>query len=335
MKAERDEALVRPRGLRGVLLFVLPAVIGVVLVAGVIAWKQELFVSRTPVYAFTDSALGITKGMPVKVFGLTVGSVAGVEIVPGQPGAKGRVRMRMDINSEFLQHITRDSRAKLMREAIVGQSLIEIVPGALQSRPVARNEVIAFERGKTLGELSEELNKALEPVLAQVKEVMGDLRNPDGNVQKSMSQVSVLLQELPETNRKLQSVMDGATRTFGRAEQLIGSADKAMSAAAGKAESALGEIEKTAGAIGAAAPGILLKIDAAAESLARTSESARRLTEGAAQRMPVLIEDGASMVRNAGEVIDGAKQAWPLRNFVEQPAVRTLPIDTQETTERR
>lgn len=335
MKPERGEDLVRPRSLKGALLFAAPALVGVLLVAAVIAWKQELFVSRTPIYAFTDSALGITKGMPVKVFGITVGSVGAVEIVPGAPGSHGRVRVRMDISSEFLRHVTRDSRARLMRETIVGQSLIEIVPGALQTRPVARNEVIAFERGKTLGELSEELNKALEPVLAQVKEAMAELRNPEGQVQKSMQQVSVLLQALPETNRRLQGAIDGATRTLGRAEQLIGTAERAVAGTAARAEAALGEVEKTAGAVGAAAPGILLKIDRAAESLAKTAESAQRLTEAAAQRMPPLLDDSAAVVRNVGEVVDGARGSWPLRNFVEPPSVKTLPIDTHETSGAR
>ena len=60
MKAEREEALVRPGGLRGALSFIMPALIGVVLVGAVIAWKQELFISRTPIYAFTDSAIGLS-----------------------------------------------------------------------------------------------------------------------------------------------------------------------------------------------------------------------------------------------------------------------------------
>ena len=65
-----------PRGgLRSLVAFVMPALIGLVVVGAVIAWKQELFVTRTPIYIFTDSALGITKGIPVKVFGLTVGTV--------------------------------------------------------------------------------------------------------------------------------------------------------------------------------------------------------------------------------------------------------------------
>jgi len=203
-------------GLRSLAAFVLPALIGLVVVGAVISWKQELFVTRTPIYIFTDSALGITKGIPVKVFGLTVGAVDDIEIVPGTPGSKGQVRIRLNIGSEYLQHITKDSRAKLMREGVVGQALIEILPGDLNVRPVARNEVIAFERGKTLGELSEELNRALSPVLAQVKEAIGDMQNPQGRLQRSVDRVTTLLDELPDSNRKLASVLVTAERTMAR-----------------------------------------------------------------------------------------------------------------------
>ena len=325
MKAGRDDSFVRPANLRGVLSFIMPALLGVLAVAGVIAWKQELFVSRTPVYVFTDNAIGMTKGMPVKVFGLTVGTVGDIEIVPGAPGSAGRVRVRFDINSENLQHISRDSKARLMREALVGQSLIEIVPGSTQSRPVARNEVIAFERGKSLGELSEELNKALAPVLVQVKEAIGDLRNPEGQVQKSVAQVNALLQELPETNRKLQKLLDTADRA-------VGTADAAVGRASTKAEAAMGEIEKTAGAISSAAPGLLLKIDRAAESVARTAEAARKLSEESSRRLPLLIDDGTNLVRDANDIMTGAKQSWPLRILLPAPGVKTLPIDSQETS---
>jgi hypothetical protein len=128
-------------GLRSIAAFLAPALIGLVVVGAVIAWKQELFVTRTPIYIFTDSALGITKGIPVKVFGLTVGTVDDIEIVAGTPGNKGQVRIRLNIGSEYLHHITKDSRAKLMREGVVGQALIEILPGDQNVRPVARNEV--------------------------------------------------------------------------------------------------------------------------------------------------------------------------------------------------
>ena len=307
-------------GLRSLAAFVMPALLGVVLVGAVIAWKQELFVTRTPIFIFTDSALGITKGIPVKVFGLTVGAVDDIEIVPGTPGSKGQVRIRLNIASEYLPHITKDSRAKLMREGVVGQALIEILPGDQNVRPVGRNEVIAFERGKTLGELSEELNRALSPVLAQVKEAIGDMQNPQGRLQKSVDRVTTLLDELPDSNRKLASVLVTAERTLARADAALVNADKAVGGIALKADSTLGNLDKIVADVSAAAPSILRNLDTAAQSLARASS-----------QMPLLIDGGSTLVRDANQAMSGAKGAWPLRNWVESPASTTLGIDSGET----
>ena len=307
------------RGLRSIALFLAPALIGLVVVGAVIAWKQELFVTRTPIFIFTDSALGITKGIPVKVFGLTVGSVDDIEIVPGTPGNKGQVRIRLNIGSEYLHHITKDSRAKLMREGVVGQALIEILPGDQSVRPVARNEVIAFERGKTLGELSEELNRALAPVLSQVKEAIGDMQNPQGRLQKSVDRVTTLLDELPDSNRKLASVLVTAEKTLARADTMLVNADKAVAGIALKADSTLGSLDRIVADVSTAAPSILKNLDTAAQSLARASE-----------RMPLLLDGGNSLIRDANQTMSGAKAAWPIRNWVEPPSTTTLGIDSGE-----
>jgi hypothetical protein len=206
-----------------------------------------------------------------------------------------------------------------MREGVVGQALIEIVPGDQNVRPVGRNEVIAFERGKTLGELSEDLNRALAPVLSQVKEAIGDMQNPQGRLQKSVDRVTTLLDELPESNRKLASVLVTAERTLARADGVLVSADKAVAGIALKAESALGGLDRIVADVSTAAPSILKNLDSASQSLARASE-----------RMPLLIDGGNSLVRDANQTLGGAKAAWPIRNWVETPATTTLGIDSGE-----
>jgi phospholipid/cholesterol/gamma-HCH transport system substrate-binding protein len=298
---------------------VAPALAGIVVIGAVIAWKQELFVSRTPIYIFTYSALGITKGIPVKVFGLTIGAVDEIEIMPSTPGVKGQVRIRLSINSEYLQHITRDSKAKLMREAVVGQSLIEITPGEQRSRPVGRNEQIAFERGKSLGELSEELNKALAPVLAQAKQAFQDLQSPEGRVQKTLDRVTTLIDELPESNRKLQRVLTVAEKTLNRADDV-----------AAKADGTVGDINRLVVEVANTAPSILRNVDAAAQAIARTAESAQRVTDDTAKRVPVMLDGSNNLIRDANQVVTGAKGAWPLRDMITPPAVTTLGIDSNE-----
>ena len=37
-------------------------------------------------------------------------------------------------------------------------------------------------------------------------------------------------------------------------------------------------------------------------------------------------------MRDANETMSGVKQSWPLRILIPQPGVKTLPIDTQETS---
>jgi len=324
MKAKPSDAVDAPRSLRSVLAFVLPAVIGVALVAGIVAWKQELFVGRTPIFLFTDSALGITKGMPVKVFGFTVGTVREMSIVPGSAGAKGLVRVELDINSEYLQHISKDAKARFAREGVVGQSIIEVLPGNPQLRHIARNETIAFERGKTLNELTEELNRALTPVMTQVKDAIRDLQDPDGRTQKTLNQVTTLLQELPESNRRLQSLLTTADKAFGNV-------DKAVAGTTSKADEAIDHLGRAAASIESAAPGILQKVDAAADGVARSAEAVRRISESAARKVPFLLDEGENVIRNTGEVVSGAKQVWPLRDAILPTRTTTLNIDSQES----
>jgi phospholipid/cholesterol/gamma-HCH transport system substrate-binding protein len=309
-------------------LFVLPALVALVAVAGLIAWKQELFASRTPIFVFTDSALGVTKGIPVKVFGLTVGSVADIAIVPAGPGVKGQVRIRLDIASEHLQHIARNSTARLMREAIVGQSLIEILPGEPPGRPVARNEVIQFERGKTLGELSEELNRSLSPVLGELKDAIHEMRRPDGRFVKSAERIGLLLEELPHSNRKLQSVLGAAERTLGRVDTTVEHADEALSTISGKAEAALDTMGGVAAQFATAMPTILHNVDRAAAAMAHTAQGAARITDDASKRVPLLLDGSESVIRDASGVVSGARNAWPLRHWVTPGSVTTLSIDS-------
>ncbi len=319
----KERTIASSRSLKSIAAFAVPALVGVAVVAAVISWKQELFVSRTPIFMFTDSALGVTKGMPVKVFGLTVGTVSDIAIIPGSTGNKSQVRIELAIGNEYLQYIPKDAKARLAREAVVGQSIIEIASRDSQARPVAKNEVIAYERGKSLTELSEEMNKSLGPVLAQVKEAINDLRDPEGTVQKTVHQVTTLLQELPESNRKLQSLI-------ATAEGAIVNVDKSVGSASAKLDDALGHFGKASASVESAAPGILQKVDAAAEGIARSAEAVRRISEDAARRIPALLDGGEQVIRDTGSMVAGAKTSWPVSNWVESPRATTLYISSEE-----
>jgi hypothetical protein len=129
MSGRSDERNFRPptrfsRLLLKVNAFLLIALLLVASFIGLVAYKQGWFVHQTEIHFVTANALGLTKGMPVKLYGFTVGSVSGMEL------SEEGVDVRLSIMSEYMHRIPKGSLAKHSREAgVVGAAVIDIVPG--------------------------------------------------------------------------------------------------------------------------------------------------------------------------------------------------------------
>jgi hypothetical protein len=82
--------------------------------------------------------------------------------------------------------------------------------------------------------------------------------------------------------------------------------------------------------VASTAPSILRNVDAAAQAIARTAESAQRVTDDTAKRVPVMLDGSNNLIRDANQVVTGAKGAWPLRDMITPPALTTLGIDSNE-----
>ena len=63
--------------------FLLIALVLVAAFLGLVAYKQGWFVHQSPIHFMTANALGINKGMPVKLHGFTIGSVNNMELAQG------------------------------------------------------------------------------------------------------------------------------------------------------------------------------------------------------------------------------------------------------------
>jgi len=64
---------------------------------GLVAYKQGWFVRQSPLHFVTPNALGINKGMPVKLHGFTIGQVSELKL------AEGGVDVQLSIVSEYLR----------------------------------------------------------------------------------------------------------------------------------------------------------------------------------------------------------------------------------------
>ena len=134
-----------PRLLAKVNAFLLFAALLVLGFGAIVAHKQGWFVKQTMIRVVTPDALGISKGMPVKLFGFTVGSVSEMQL------AAGGVDVQLSIMSEHMAAIPRGSRARFARESgVIGASVIEIIPGKPANGELHEGEQIEFERSRCI-----------------------------------------------------------------------------------------------------------------------------------------------------------------------------------------
>jgi ABC-type transporter Mla subunit MlaD len=306
---------------RRISLFLVTALCGLVGAVLLVAYKQGAFVRQTSIFFYADDVIGINKGMTVRLFGLPVGSVKRLEIT-----VRG-VQVELSIISEYVPRLTKGSHARLTREGYIGAASLLLVPGSDPKgsrEPLSEGDVIGYTPNRGVAELVDDIKNELAPVVGELRRMIAELNQPDGDFRKSLQGASVVLQQLPETNRELRQLMRAADRTLatvgGRAEATLASTER-LGAQAEK------ELPALAGKLGTALDSIT---EAATEIRSATRKNGEALHQLLSQT-PALMRDGTQLVRDGQEVIGAAKNIWLLRDYIEPSAMRTLPMDSFET----
>jgi len=186
-------------------MFVLVALAGIVLMVAAIGVKQELFTPRTPIHFIADSAQDIAEGTAVKLRGFVIGKVERLALTD-----EARVQATLSIRTDHMQWVRRDSKARLVKEGLIGASIIDITPGSVQAPVLQKNELIAFGRESGLGDVVTQLRDEIVPILQDVKRLTHALQDPDGDFRQALHHTNVILANLPETQKKLNSVLSVA-----------------------------------------------------------------------------------------------------------------------------
>jgi len=268
---------------------------------GLVAYKQGWFVPQTRIHFVTPNALGLAKGMPVKLHGFTVGSVSEMSLA-----AEGGVDVKLSIMSEYMKRIPRGSLAKHSREAgVVGAAVIDIVPGKA-GPALTEGERIDFEPSRSIAEYIDDIRRQAVPAFNELKTVLGNFKGSGEDIAVSLHALRKEMEALPETHRELRKLIVEANTTLKTAERAVASIDKAVPELTAKIGSAVESI------------------DSAAQQLRATGEEA----QGTIQKARPVLERGDAVARDAGEVFNAAKRVWPLSDSFSESNDRELPIDS-------
>ena len=295
-------------------MFVLIAIAGIALVIVFIGIQQDVFTSKTEIYFITDSGEGITEGMAVKLSGFKIGKVKKLSL-----DDVAKVKVELSINTRYMKWIKTDSKARLAKEGLIGDSIIEITPGSAKAGQIADKGEISFARARGLSDIAEELKEEVTPVLTEIKEIIHYVNDPEGDIKHALKNISKLSDEAFTTKQHLDNLLKDAGSSMKKIDQLLDSTKKTMTTV----ESMVRKIDKDL-------PGIMEKVDKSLTNVQKMTDDLKKATEQSAPRIPSLVEKGDDIAGGTKEIIDSVKKMWPIRSFIKSPEEKTLKVDSYE-----
>jgi phospholipid/cholesterol/gamma-HCH transport system substrate-binding protein len=272
--------------------FLLGAFAVMLLVLAMIAAKQDYFQRSTAIYFITPNAQGLSKGMAVKFIGFKVGSVREVSM---QPNATVRVQVSLD--NEYVPLIGQDAKARLVKEALVGESVVEIIPGSQQVRQVTQGSELAFERGQDASTVVENLAGQLQPILSDIRQITSS-----GDIQQTLKNLNQASGDFRETVKQFTQVGVNSNKAVTSLNSSLDALDKSMPKLLEKADAALGDVQSATADI-------------------------KRITSDSAAEIPSLVRNTNALVQDGQETLGGVKKSWLLEGLFPQAQEQALPVD--------
>jgi len=272
--------------------FMLGAVGVMLLVLAMIAARQDYFSRSTTIYFFTSNAQGLSKGMAVKFVGFKVGSVKGINMEPN-----ATVRVKVSLDDEYVHLIGQDAKARLVKEALVGESVVEIIPGSQQVRQVTQNSVLEFERGQDASTVVESLAAQLQPILGDIHQITSS-----GDIQQTLKNLNQASGDFRDTVKQFTQVGINSNKAVTSLNSTLETLDKAV-------------------------PKLVDKADKTLDNVQSATSDIKKITSDSAAEIPALVRDTNALVQDGQETLGGVKKSWLLNSLFPKPEEQTLPVD--------
>jgi len=170
---------------------------------------QDLFSSRTIIYAEYKTVDGLSPARPVTINGLKVGQVDKIYF---HPNGSGALMVAMNITTEFP---IPDNSVALISSDLLGNRSIELILGKSSNALVAGDTL----ESKVQLSLADEVNEQVRPIKEKAEKLIG-------SIDTVMVLASAFLNEETRDNfrstfGKLQEVVEGLNRAVKRSEEDI------------------------------------------------------------------------------------------------------------------
>lgn len=184
--------------------------------------KQKMFGKTNHLEAVFNNVNGLQLGNSVRYSGISVGTVRGIEMANDTI-----IRVDMIIDKAIFPYIKKDAVATISSDGLVGNMIINILPGKGNEPSVAPgDEIRSFNRVRTediLNTLSV-TNKNAAKLTSNLLKITDEINEGKGPL-GSLLNDTIMSRDLKETMRYLKITSKGASETITKIDKLVASLD--------------------------------------------------------------------------------------------------------------
>lgn len=190
-------------------LFLLTALIGLALVVALVGMQRGFFTKKYTLHFTVDRGTGFSTGMPVKLSGFRIGRITDLAL-----NEQAMVEITIEVEQKYAKWIRSDSTAKLVKEGLVGDSIVEVAVGSPTKPEIKDGGTISFQKTKGLDEIVEEISDKVRPVLIEVRDIIAYINDPNGDLKKTIHNLELLTRNLEQTRGRADILLVNTTRNL-------------------------------------------------------------------------------------------------------------------------
>lgn len=303
---------------RKVGIFVIIALLGLFGVAVLIVSENDLFSPTYDLRLTAPKGTGFSKGMPIKLSGFRIGRVKSITL-----NDTAAVDVVLQIGKKYKKWVRKDSVAKLIKEGMIGDYIIEIQSGT-SPELIAENGVIILEKTKGLDELAEEIAEKVKPVLMDVRDIIAYVNSDNGDVKNTLRNLNKFTANIDGTREKTEQLLASSRHnldgTFKRVDELLVLGGKRID----QVGPLLEKTDKSLSDVQQRIPVLLGKVEKSLANVEALTVDIKAASDRSLPKVPRLLDTTEGLLNNSESVLEGVKGVWPISSVVDKPQGRPL-----------
>ncbi len=183
-----------------------------IFIAGVLTLggQKKTFEKKIPVRAIFNDVGGLLEGNNVWFSGVKVGTIKKINII-----GNAKVEVVMSVENKVHKFIKKDAKAKISSEGFIGNKIVVIYGGSMQSAMIAEDGVLSVESGINTDEIMatfQENNKNLLDITSDIKLITKRISDGKGTIGKLLTDETLM--------SNMQSAVIGLNQASANARQL-------------------------------------------------------------------------------------------------------------------